>query len=201
MPEVVVVLFDNALSSQNQDYLPGRFILQKEIIDTVITNSFETDRESLVGLVPIAQKHKNDILTPTKHRPYLTKFLYKAELCGTSNYFLDLFQADQSLHVSELSTKKLFAFFSSPVQSVEELLSSLYMIASKGIIIKVICFGECVALGEMLAKEIDLENFECLILRDDNDFNNRVLQFFEARASSGHDPELEEAIRRSLQQQ
>lgn len=199
MPGVTVVFFDNALNSQNQDYLPSRIILQKEIIDTVITRILESDIESLIGLIPLGQRMSNDILTPTKTRPYLSTFLHQTSLCPPTSRFTCLFQADQSLHVSDLSTKGLIAFFCSPIDDVEELLSGLYTIASKGITIKAVCFGDAIDLGGMLQKEIDLPNFECLILDSDADFNDKVLNFL-GGSMPENDPELEEAIIRSLQQ-
>lgn len=199
MPEITVIMFDNALSSQNQDYLPSRIVLQKEIIDSIITRSLEADAESLVGLIPFAQKSNNNILTPTKTRPYLTTFLHKIDLHPKINYYSSLYQADLSLHVTELSSKNLVIFFSSPLQNEEEILSNLYTIASKGIIIKVVCFGDAIDLGNMLKKEIDFENFGCLCLDTDDNFNENVLSFL-GGSMNVSDPELEEAIRRSLQQ-
>ena len=192
-------MYDNALSSQNQDYLPSRFILQKEIIDRVITEILEDNRESLIGLVPLAQELENDILTPTKNRPYLSKFLYESDLMHNTNHSLCLYQVDQSLRVSELTDKCIIIFLSTEVPDVDELLSDLYALASRGIMIYVVCFGDCIALSPLLKSSIDLENFHCICLENDDDFNEKVMQSI-GGSPEPTDPELEEAIRRSLQE-
>lgn len=200
MPEVAVVFLDNALNSQNQDYLPSRFILQKEIIDTIITAILERDPESLIGLIPLAQNGQNDILTPTKNRPYLSTYLHKSDLQDSLNHTLSLYLAKQSFSTTELSTKTLVIFLCTPVENVEELMAELFDFANKDITIKLVCFGDCVELGYLLQQEIDTSNFSCLVLDSDNMFNDKVLSFL-GSAEIEQDPELEEAIRRSLQQQ
>lgn len=199
MPEITVIMFDNGLSSQNQDYLPSRIILQKEIIDSIVTRSLEADAESLVGLIPFAQRSNNSILTPTKIRPYISTFLNRTDLCPATSYYSSFYQADLSFNATELSSKNLIIFFSSPVEREDEILSNLYTIASKGIAVKAICFGDAVGLGAMLKKEMDFDNFGCLCLDTDSNFNDSVLSFL-GTSINVSDPELEEAIRRSLQQ-
>lgn len=192
-------MLDNAFNSQNQDYLPSRFMLQKEISDVVITRTLEADAESLIGLIPFAQDSGCNILTPTKTRPFLSTFLHKSDLAANVNYYSALYKADLSLHVTDLSTKNLVIFFSSPVSNEDEILSSLYTIASKGIIVKVVCFGDALGLGSVLKKAIEFNNFSCLSLSSDVNFNDNVLSFL-GTSMNIYDPDLEEAIKRSLQQ-
>jgi len=168
-----------------------------DIADALITRTFEADTESIIGVIPLAQEIGNNILTPTKIRPYLSEFLSKLGLAATAG--AALYQADLCLHIREYSSKNLVIFLASPVSNDDEVLSSLYVIASKGITVKVICFGDALKFGATLKREIDFENFSCLCLEPTCSFDESVLSFL-GTSMNIYDPELEEAIRRSLQQ-
>lgn len=198
MPEVAAVIFDNALNSQNQDYLPNRYILQKEVIDKLITKILESDEESLIGLIPIAQRENNDILTPSRVRQHLTTFIHQQDLCGRPNHLLALFQADHSLYISELSDKSLFVFLSSPIERSDELFANLLSVASKGVIIKAVCFADAIEFGNCLRGESSFDNLKVLIVGPEEDLNSKAFDFFSGGSAKYADPDLEEAIRRSL---
>lgn len=198
MPEITAVIFDNALNSQNQDYLPNRYILQKEVIDRLITKVLESDEESLIGLIPIAQRENNDILTPSRVRQHLTTFIHRQDLCNRPNHLLALFQADHSLYISELSEKTLFVFLSSPIESSDELFANLLSVASKGVTIKAVCFADAIEFGNCLRNESSFDNLRVLIVSPEEDFSSKVFDFFSGGGAKYVDPDLEEAIRRSL---
>lgn len=198
MPEVTSIIFDNCLNSQNQDYFPSRIVLQKEIIDEMIVRLFESSSENLIGLVPVGQQVPNDIITPTKSRTNLSTFLRNADLEQPIAHSLCFYQADQSLQVSEFTSKTIVAFLSSPVQEFEETFTNLYTIAARGINVKIICFGDSIDFANFIMNELKFENFQCLVVGPEEDFNSVVGNFL-ANSYSIEDPELEEAIRRSLQ--
>ena len=189
MPEITTVIFDNALNSQNQDYFPSRIVLQKEVIEEMITRLLEANIENLIGLIPLGQKVPNDILTPTKSRPHISTFLHKTDLANILSHSLCFYQADQSLQV---------AFLSSPVEHFDEAFANLYNIVSKGVNVRIICFGDAIEFGYFLENELRFENFKCLIVESEQNFNEVVGNFLTSSYEID-DPELEEAIRRSLQ--
>jgi len=199
MPRTSIVVFDNALNSQNQDYLPSRFILQKEVIEQLITNLLEGDNESLIGLVPLAQKSANDVLTPTRLRHLLSSFAYQQDLYKNPDHLLALFQSDRSLHISQLSDKTLYIFLSTPVEKSDDVFINLLSMASKGIKVKAVCFGDAVEFGNCLQKESGFSNYiQTLIVHPEDDFNTSVLEFLLDGDSKYADEDLEEAIRRSM---
>lgn len=199
MPQISTMIFDNALNSQNQDYLPSRYVLQKEIIDSLITQILDSDSQSLIGLIPIAQKDNNDILTPTRVRQHLSTFLHQRDLHDAPNHNLALFQADQSLNISELSDKIIFMLLGSPVQNSDEFLANIYNVATQGIIINVVCFGEAREFGTYLKEGTTFENLHVLLLSPEDNFNQDVLNFFANDGRGGYiDRDLEEAIKRSM---
>ncbi|KAI4290901.1 26S proteasome regulatory subunit N10 [Pancytospora philotis] len=198
MASVTVMMLDNTFCSQNQDYLPSRFALQTEAARLVVLRVMEADHENLLGIIPLAQGASKALLTPTKTKAFVREFIDKLDLeptvmCGTA-----LRQIDLALQHPNLTTRNLIIFLSSPDVSGEELLSNLFMMASKGVGIKVVCFGDALEMGAILKKEIDLSDFSCLCLDNDDNFIDRVMEFLGASMDI-NDPELEEAIRRSLQ--
>lgn len=199
MPSITVIMLDNTYSSQNQDYLPSRITLQKEIVRSVLSRVFEADPENMVGIIPLAQESAKDLLTPTKNRAYLQTFIDKLDLYPNIQCYSTLYQADLSLQQPNITTKNLVIFLSSPHINEEELLSVIFSIASRGIIIKVVCFADAQGIAAMLKKEVDFDSFACLCLDSDANFNEEVLRLL-GSSMDVHDPELEEAIRRSLQQ-
>lgn len=199
MPEITTVVFDNALNSQNQDYFPSRFVLQKEIIDGMITQILENNIENLIGLIPLSQDVKNNILTPTKTRSLLSTFLHETDLVSVPDHVSSLFQADQSLNVGEYSSKTLICFLSSPVERFDETFVSIYGMVAKSISVRVVCFGDAVEFGNFIKKELNYDNFECLVIDKDQDFSETVGNFL-LNSYEIDDPELKEAIKRSLQQ-
>lgn len=199
MPQTVSVVFDNCMSSQNQDYLPSRYVLQKEVIDVLITNTLENDPQSVLGLIPIAQKDNNDILTPTQTRPYLSTFLHKRDLYTRGNHKLALYQARQSLRAKEGGERVLFIILASPIPDSEEFLVNIYDLAGEGYKIRVVCFGDAYEFGEYLKMGSDFSNLSVLQVTPEEDFNVKVGDFFgNAYENQYVDQDLEEAIRRSM---
>lgn len=197
MPCVSVFVLDNGLSSQNQDYLPNRFVAQKEAVREMVSKILGNDPESLVGIIPLSRKEKNYILTPTKSRKYLNNYLHSIVLLKDQDYYPSFFQAERSLSISQFSTLNLYVFLSSPVECVEEVLGSLYSIAAKGINIRVICFGDCIEIADILEKGILFTNFKCRVIRPEEDFNSASVSFFNSD-NSAEDAYMEECLRRSL---
>lgn len=197
MPKISVVIFDNALNSQNQDYLPSRYLLQREVIEPLITKEIDANYENLIGLIPLAQKEENDIITPTHSRTHLSTFSYQADLYENPNHALAVFQADRSLYASDVSEKALYLFFCSPISESDDIFISLLSLASKGIVIKAVCFADAIEFGECLAQESTFDNLNVLIVYPDEDFNQKVTSFLDD-GNTVVDPELQEAIRRSL---
>lgn len=199
MPHVATVIFDNALNSQNQDYLPSRYVLQKEVIDVLITNTLESDAQSLIGLIPIAQMDNNDILTPTLVRPHLSTFLHQRDLYHTSNHNLALYQAEQSLEGSEFSEKIIFILLGSPIPDSDQFMVNIYSLATKRLTVRVVCFADSCEFGAYLSQGSSFDNLEVLIVHPEEDFNSKVLNFF--AGATGYqfvDQDLEEAIKRSM---
>ncbi|KAI5150239.1 26S proteasome regulatory subunit N10 [Enteropsectra breve] len=199
MGDISVIVYDNALSSQNQDYFPSRYLIQHEVIDVLITNILESNLENKIGLIPLAQSEQNEILTPTKTRAHLSSFLLSGDMHAETNHKIALFQAEQSLHVDSNPNKQLTVFFSSKMENMDEVMAQLYSISCRVNSIKVVCFGDAYEFGCALQEQLDNPCLQCISIAKDVDFNAKALEFLGSSFGDA-DPELEEAIRRSLQQ-
>jgi 26S proteasome regulatory subunit N10 len=199
MPSSSVVIYDNGLSSQNQDYYPSRYLLQKELIDKLITHTLESDSQSLIGLIPIAQKDNNDILTPTLVRSHLSTFLHRRDLFSKCMHNLALYQAEMSLDTSEFSERNIFMILGSPIADSDQLMVNIYSLAAKKVNIRVVCFGDAYEFGTYLAQGSSFENLMVLNILPDQDFNSMVFDMFANVSGNQYvDKDIEEAIRRSM---
>merc|ERR1712131_515722 len=196
MPEIVGVVLDNGIQSQNQDYLPSRLLLQREITNSIINKLIDRYSENMIGIFSLCQNVPNDIVTPTKLKQSLLDFLYRCNLSKKKNHSLALFQADQALQLSELSTKKLLIFMCSPVDEFGKTLIEITNIAFKGVDVKIVCFGDALPFGKMVTSEVQLPNVNVLLVEPNVNFEDVVYDFL-INDYQEEDPEFLEALEKS----
>ena len=196
MPEIVAIVVDNGISSQNQDYLPSRFAIQKETITSIINRMFDGSAENKLGIFPTCQEIKNKIITPTGDKQLLYDFIFELDLDKRLDYSLALFQADQALQLSELTTKKMLLFLSSPIEEFGKVLEEISNIATKGITLKIICMGESLIFGEMAREEFQIDHVDFLLLKPEHYVEDEVYAFL--LDEHYEDPELKEALQKSM---
>lgn len=203
MPETIVVLFDNGMSSQNQDYLPSRFMVQKEAIESLVFRKFEGQHENTLGLVPLAQGRLNEIITPTKQKPHIQTFLNGVELNRNTDVMKCLFQCINIFSQREPAGFVLVVLLCTEVPEAvkDELFAKIYEILSLGITVRMVFFGEAVDMADAF-RNIEFTNFSCMEVRPNEDFTDCVLPFISSSETMEEDdPELAEAIRLSLEEQ
>ncbi|KAG5860205.1 hypothetical protein KMI_02g02960 [Encephalitozoon hellem] len=203
MPETIVVLFDNGMASQNQDYLPSRFMVQKETVESLISRKFEDNQENTVGIIPLVQAQSNDIVTPTKQRSYIKTFLNEIKLERNGDIMRCLSQSLYIFNQKDSPGCMLVIFLGSEPQETEkdELFARIYQLLTFGIMIKMVFFGEAMEMAEAY-KKIDFTNFSCIVVSPNEEFIDRVLPFVTGgELLEEDDPELAEAIRLSLEEQ
>ncbi|KAF9764819.1 26S proteasome non-ATPase regulatory subunit 4 [Nosema granulosis] len=202
MPEITVVIYDNGLASQNQDYLPSRSLLQKEFIQSLISRKFEADSENLLGIIPLNQPQFNNIITPTKQKDYLYTFLNSITLGEDVDYIKSLNQALHSFKQREISTKHLILFLGSEIdeKSEDDLFAKVFEVLTCGISLTLVFFGENMKYYETFINEIEYPNFKCIKV-DPNDDVNEIYSLINGEFFEEEDPELAEAIRQSLADQ
>jgi 26S proteasome regulatory subunit N10 len=203
MPDVTIALFDNSLYAQNQDYLPSRFILQKETVETIISRKLEENRENLVGIIPLAQPKLNEILTPTKQRTHLNNFLNNLELSSRTDLIKSLVQAAHSFNQREIPDKILLVFLGSKLEDAlrSEFFAKVYELLTYGITVKIVFFGESSYSCDLFRQQIEFTNFGCIRVGPNEDFCSLALSLLNGEEGIENDPELAEAIRLSLEEQ
>lgn len=196
MAEIIAIIFDNNIYSQNQDFLPNRYFIQRNVIISIINKIFDVQTESKIGLFPICQEIKNKIITPTDNKQQLMNFIYNCDLCKNENLFLAFFQADQALQLTELTSKKLIIFLSSPITNFGHMIYILSNVAQKNIEMKIICFGDAIHFGNMASQELQMDNIQFLIITSSNYIEDKIYDFL--TDNEYDDPELREALQKSI---
>ncbi|ORD93948.1 hypothetical protein ECANGB1_1353 [Enterospora canceri] len=196
MPEIIAIVLDNGIQSQNQDYLPSRYFIQKDATMNIINKVFEMGKESKIGVFPIFQNVKNRIVTPTENKQLLVDFVLACDLYKKPGHSLALYQADQALQLSELSNKRLLIFLSSKIDEFGKLLVEISTIAFKGVEIKVICFADAIEFGKMAQSELQLETVKFLVLDGNGDVEDQIYGFL--TETEYEDEDLKEALQKSM---
>lgn len=196
MAEIIAIVLDNGIESQNQDYLPSRFFIQRDATVNIINQVFDDHTQSLLGIFPLCQEIKNKIITPTGEKQHLIDFVFACDLNKNMDHTLALFQADQAMQLSSLSTKKLLIFLSSPIVEFGRLLSEICTIALKGVEIKLVCFGDALNFGMVSQSEIQLPNVQVLTLENTANAEDALYDFL--TEGEYEDPELKEALQKSM---
>lgn len=197
-----MVIYDNGLASQNQDYLPSRSLLQKEFIQSLISRKFEADSENLLGIIPLNQPQYNNIITPTKQRDYLYTFLNSITLGEEVDYIKSINQALHSFKQRDITTKHLIIFLGSEINEnlEDEIFTKVFEILTSGITLTLVFFGENMEYYEGFVNEIDYPHFKCIKV-DPNDDINEIYDQINGDNFEEEDPQLAEAIRQSLADQ
>lgn len=205
MPQTVMVLFDNTLFMQNQDYLPSRFILQKEVTMSII-NSLLQNNENSVGVAPLAQLEQNYMLTPTSNKPYLDMFISKLRLHNNLEISKVFLRSKIALLNRSESNKKMLVFFGADIEGLEFDRALLSLIRGvKGAVasfikVSLILFGEKAEILKELIS-IEMEPGSCdieVVDRCESFFNCSMRVFGMESAEIENDPDLAMALKLSL---
>ena len=142
-----MILFDNTLFMQNQDYLPSRFVLQKEATVSIL-NSVLQQSENCVGIAPLAQPEHNYILTPTANKPHLDTFISKLRLDSNLQLSSVFLRSKIALLNRKESDKKVLVFFGADIEGVEfdlvlmDLVRNIKSVLDSFIKVSLVLFGE-----------------------------------------------------------
>ncbi|KAL0265566.1 UNVERIFIED_CONTAM: hypothetical protein PYX00_011278 [Menopon gallinae] len=202
-PNVFFMVVEDA---HNQDYLPSRFILQKEAVTSIIGSMLQNSENS-VGVAPLAQPEHNYILTPTCNKSHLDTFISKVRL--DENLMLEsVFQRSRiALMSRQESDKRMLVFFGTDMGLqdsdgvLRELVHCLRKAASSPIRVSAVLFGEHAALvKDAISREVGgPETCEAVAVGPDDDFFSSVTKVLGMGLSElEDDPELALALSMSL---
>ncbi|KAM0686935.1 26S proteasome non-ATPase regulatory subunit 4 [Conglomerata obtusa] len=204
MPEVTMIIMDNSYNQQNQDYLPNRFLLQKDTIKCLIVEKLQESPENEIGLVPLAQSSYS-ILTPTKDRHALEYYLTKQNLEEKILPSQIVNWSYKALKFRSQMLKTLLFFFGSKIDDDEELhkiIDCMNGMLDNGYAVKIVFYAEAVMYSETFEELVVGDNFTYVLISTEDDFYKTVMMLM---GKSGdlmdEDPDLALAIELSKQEQ
>lgn len=178
------IVVDNSLYMQNQDYIPKRFMCEKETIYKIIGDNFEHRSDVKISIIPTSFKYRNNFISPTNSKQRIINFINNLELC----YNFEITYALEILQVFSKSKQEsnIIIFLGTNPLDFNK---SLYEEIARYSNIKVILFGEAI--------DLDLKG-NVLRLTPDKDFFTETHKFLGSNnIQEDEDPILKMVLEKS----
>ncbi|KAM0674061.1 26S proteasome non-ATPase regulatory subunit 4 [Gurleya vavrai] len=204
MPEATMIILDNFYNQQNQDYLPNRYLIQKDSIKSIIIEKLQESPENEIGIVPLCQS-TYDILTPTKDRHALETYLSQKNLHQKTFPSRVVEWCSKALNFRTHSSKSILFFLGSEIENCDEMEKIILLInemLEDGILIRMVFYAEAIMYSELFEERIVGDNFTYVIVSTDDDFYKTVMMLMGKTGDlMEDDPDLALAIELSRQEQ
>ncbi|KAH8920669.1 hypothetical protein BT69DRAFT_1283816 [Atractiella rhizophila] len=131
--EATMILLDNSSHSINGDYLPTRFQAQSDASTIVFNRKTGSNPESEVGLMTMAGKGPEVLVTPTKELGAILTSIHEIKQSGEADFVTSIQVAQLALkHRSNKNQRqRLVIFVSSPLTSPSTSVGNLEKLAKK----------------------------------------------------------------------
>ncbi|KAH8929444.1 hypothetical protein BT69DRAFT_1311171 [Atractiella rhizophila] len=131
--EATMILLDNSSHSINGDYLPTRFQAQSDASTIVFNRKTGSNPESEVGLMTMAGKGPEVLVTPTKELGAILTSIHEIKQSGEADFVTSIQVAQLALkHRSNKNQRqRLVIFVSSPLTSPSTSVANLEKLAKK----------------------------------------------------------------------
>lgn len=145
MLEATILLIDNSEYMRNGDYQPSRFGAQADAVNVVFTSKTDANPESTVGLMTLAGKAPEVLVTPTTNHGKILSALHAAKIGGNADLATGLAVAQLALkhRQNKNQRQRIIVFLGSPLETDEK---SLVRLAKKlkknNVAVDVVSFGE-----------------------------------------------------------
>ncbi|KAJ1308431.1 hypothetical protein OPQ81_004136 [Rhizoctonia solani] len=145
MLEATILLIDNSEYMRNGDYQPSRFGAQADAVNVVFTSKTDANPESTVGLMTLAGKAPEVLVTPTTNHGKILSALHQTTIGGAIDLATGLNVAQLALkhRQNKNQRQRIIVFIGSPLDMDEK---SLVRIAKKlkknNVAVDVVSFGE-----------------------------------------------------------
>ncbi|EUC67484.1 26S proteasome regulatory subunit RPN10, putative [Rhizoctonia solani AG-3 Rhs1AP] len=145
MLEATILLIDNSEYMRNGDYQPSRFGAQADAVNVVFTSKTDANPESTVGLMTLAGKAPEVLVTPTTNHGKILSALHQTTIGGTVDLATGLNVAQLALkhRQNKNQRQRIIVFLGSPLDTDEK---SLVRLAKKlkknNVAVDVVSFGE-----------------------------------------------------------
>ncbi|CUA70374.1 26S proteasome regulatory subunit RPN10 [Saccharomyces cerevisiae S288c] [Rhizoctonia solani] len=145
MLEATILLIDNSEYMRNGDYQPSRFGAQADAVNVVFTSKTDANPESTVGLMTLAGKAPEVLVTPTTNHGKILSALHQTKISGSVDLATGLNVAQLALkhRQNKNQRQRIVVFLGSPLDTDEK---SLIRLAKKlkknNVAVDVVSFGE-----------------------------------------------------------
>ncbi|QRV87472.1 hypothetical protein RhiJN_15490 [Ceratobasidium sp. AG-Ba] len=145
MLEATILLIDNSEYMRNGDYQPSRFGAQADAVNVVFTSKTDANPESTVGLMTMAGKAPEVLVTPTTNHGKILSALHATKIGGSVDFQTGLAVAQLALkhRQNKNQRQRIIVFLGSPLEADEK---SLVRLAKKlkknNVAVDVVSFGE-----------------------------------------------------------
>ncbi|CAE7105167.1 unnamed protein product [Rhizoctonia solani] len=145
MLEATILLIDNSEYMRNGDYQPSRFGAQADAVNVVFTSKTDANPESTVGLMTLAGKAPEVLVTPTTNHGKILSALHQTKISGSVDLATGLNVAQLALkhRQNKNQRQRIIVFLGSPLDTDEK---SLVRLAKKlkknNVAVDVVSFGE-----------------------------------------------------------
>ncbi|CAE6431411.1 26S proteasome non-ATPase regulatory subunit 4 OS=Arabidopsis thaliana GN=MBP1 PE=1 SV=1 [Rhizoctonia solani AG-1 IB] len=145
MLEATILLIDNSEYMRNGDYQPSRFGAQADAVNVVFTSKTDANPESTVGLMTLAGKAPEVLVTPTTNHGKILSALHQSKIGGSVDLATGLNVAQLALkhRQNKNQRQRIIVFLGSPLDTDEKSLVKLAKKLKKNnVAVDVISFGE-----------------------------------------------------------
>ncbi|KAG8702427.1 proteasome regulatory particle base subunit rpn10 [Ceratobasidium sp. 394] len=129
MLEATILLIDNSEYMRNGDYQPSRFGAQADAVNVVFNSKTDANPESTVGLMTMAGKAPEVLVTPTTNHGKILSALHATKIGGNADLATGLAVAQLALkhRQNKNQRQRIVVFLGSPLDADEKSLGDVEM--------------------------------------------------------------------------
>ncbi|KAH9385142.1 26S proteasome regulatory subunit N10 [Nematocida major] len=201
MKSDLMFIVDNSMHSINKDYGKERLECQLEAVKHVVDLVFEQSVESTVGIMTLGRATTTKIVSPTSSKNDILSYfqtIQKDEFVHGGNSVLI---SSMALKYRTNPAQKIALFLSCPLEkdNLDLTVSAMEATLKKNISVCLILFGEALEYYNAFVKKLEnFSEFACITVAPNQCFKQCVMSIIK-EAEEEIDPELELAIKRSLE--
>ncbi|KAI6039209.1 hypothetical protein EDC04DRAFT_2568623 [Pisolithus marmoratus] len=164
--EATMMIVDNSEYMRNGDYMPSRFEAQADAVNTIVQTKIDSNPENTVGVMTMAHKGPEVLVTHSKELGQVIKGLHTASL--NMGGYIDI---PTAINIAQLALKhrenknlrqRIIVFVGSPLQGAagdeREMVRLAKKLKKNNIAVDLILFGDGIEEGEPSVLKAFIEN-------------------------------------------
>ncbi|KAI6105084.1 hypothetical protein EDD17DRAFT_1881050 [Pisolithus thermaeus] len=164
--EATMVIIDNSEYMRNGDYMPSRFDAQADAVNTIVQTKIDSNPENTVGVMTMAHKGPEVLVTHSKELGQVIKGLHAASL--NMGGYIDI---PTAVNIAQLALKhrenknlrqRIIVFVGSPLQGTagdeREMVKLAKKLKKNNVAVDLIVFGDGIEEGESSVLKAFTEN-------------------------------------------